>query len=165
MSAATPRTKPPALANQATPGPALWNVTSPVRPDPNPRARHARATPTHAAHPVLAYALLHLACSTTSTLHSSTAPRTRLGACLAAARPTGSPVGLGQWRPAFTVLEATSITCMLCIYGAEHRSLETDTKAERPEDRPLRGEKERMQTERRSEEHQNTTTEELTAGK
>ena len=74
MSAATPRSEPAALANPATPGPVLWNVTSRVSPDPIPRARQARATPAHAAHTVLAYALLHLACSTTSTLHNSTAP-------------------------------------------------------------------------------------------
>ena len=156
MAPANARATLPALMNQATPGLPLWNVTSPVRPDPTPRARHARATPAHAAHTVLAYALLQLACSTQSTLHDSTAQRTRLGARLAAARPTGSPVGLGQWRPAFMMLEATSITCMPCIYGAGHRLLETDTRAVRLRHCLLRDVKELTQRDRRSEEHHTT---------
>ena len=141
----------PALTNPATPGRALWNVTSPVRPDPIPRARHARATPAHAAHSVLVWALLHTACSNTlHKLHERTAPRTRLGARLAAAQPTGSPVGLELWRPAFIMLGATSTTCKLCIYNAESCHLTVDTVTEWPHHRPLRERKERTERERRA---------------
>ena len=42
MPAASPRSKPPALPNPATPGRALWNVTSLVRPDPIPGSMAAR---------------------------------------------------------------------------------------------------------------------------
>ena len=118
MAPATARTKPPALMNQATPGLPLWNVTSPVRPDPIPRARHARATPELSAHSLLAHTLLHMACSCTPCTLHCTAPRTRLGARPAAAPPTGTPVGLGSWRPAFMMLEATSTTSLACIYDA-----------------------------------------------
>ena len=124
----------PALTNPATPGRALWNVTSLVRPDTIPRARHARATPAHAAHSVLVWALLHTACSNTlHKLHERTAPRTRLGARLAAEQPPGSPAGLVLWRPAFMMLGATSTTCKLCTYNAESCYLPNDTEAERPD--------------------------------
>ena len=156
MAPANARATLPARTNQTTPGSALWNVTSPVRPDPIPRARHARATTERLAHTLLALCLIRTAGNSNhNTLHH-TATCTRLGARLAAARPTGSPVGLGQWRPAFMVLEATSITCMPCIYGAGHRLLETDTRAVRLRHCLLRDVKELTQRDRRSEEHHTT---------
>ena len=133
MAPANPRTTLPARTNQTTPGSALWNVTSRVSPDPIPRARHARAPTAHAAHSVLVWALLHTACSSTlHKLHEHAAQRTRLGAHLAAGQPTGSPVGLELWRPAFIMLGATSTTCKLCIYNAESCHLTVDTVTERP---------------------------------
>ena len=131
MAPANPRATLPARTNQTTPGSALWNVTSPVRPDPIPRARHARATTERLAHTLLALSLIRTAGNSThNTLHH-TATCTRLGARPAAARPTGSPVGLGPWRPALMMLGAPSTTCSPCIDGAGRRYLQTVTRVRR----------------------------------
>ena len=86
--------------------------------------------------PMVFTTLLHTANNCTRTLLHTAAPRTRLGARLAAEPPTSVLVGWRLREPAFMMLEATPSYLLLCIHDASQGYLYRDTYCMKPEREP-----------------------------